>query len=71
MQEDKKQDLLLKYMEAVAQKVPQYQSASNAKFNETNPVFTHVIKAYVEVLRAAGKNADALKWEVRLPKKET
>ena len=68
MQEDKKQDMMLKYMAMMAAKVPEYQEDFNRKYDLKNAAWVHVVKAYVEALRAAGRTADADTWQARLPK---
>ncbi|MCX5656425.1 MAG: hypothetical protein NTY65_17455 [Planctomycetota bacterium] len=68
MQEDKKQDMMLKYMAMMAAKVPEYQEDFNRKYDLKNTAWVHVVNAYVEALRAAGRAADADTWQAKLPK---
>jgi hypothetical protein len=68
MQEDKKQDMLLKYMAMMAAKVPEYQEEFNRKYDLKNTAWVHVVKAYVPALRTAGRTAEADTWEAKLPK---
>jgi hypothetical protein len=70
MEEDRKQDLLLKYMAMMANAVPEFQSDFNRTNKLTNPAFAYVVKTYATALRKAGKTADASQWEARLPKKK-
>jgi acetyl esterase/lipase len=56
----------LKYLQMVAEKVPEYQSDFNRQTGDRNPVFVHVVKAYAEALRAAGNPAEAARWEGRI-----
>ena len=70
MQEDKKQDMLLKYMAMMAAKVPEYQEEFNRKYDLKNTAWVHVVKAYVPALRTAGHTAEADTWEAKLPKKK-
>jgi hypothetical protein len=70
MQEDKKQDMLLKYMAMMAGKVPEYQDDFNRKYDLKNTAWVRVVKAYIPALRAAGRSGDADTWEARLPKKK-
>ena len=58
----------LKYLALVAAKAPEYQSDFNRQAGQQNPVFVHVVKAYVAALRDAGNNAEAVRWEVRIRK---
>jgi len=68
MQEDKKQDLMLKYMAMMVTKVPEYQDDLNRKHDIKNPAYLHVAKAYVGALRAANRSSEADTWEAKLPK---
>jgi hypothetical protein len=68
MQEDKKQDMLLKYMGMMAAKVPEYQEEFNRKYDLKNTAWVHVVKAYVPALRTTGRTAEADTWEAKLPK---
>jgi hypothetical protein len=70
MQEDKKQDMMLKYVAMMAARVPEYQDDFNRKYDLKNSAWVHVAKAYVGALRAAGRTAEADAWEARLPKKK-
>jgi len=70
MQEDKKQDMLLKYMGMMAATVPEYQSDFNRKNELKNDAWVHVVKAYVGVLRTAGRASDVNIWEARLQEKK-
>jgi len=56
----------LKYLQMVAEKVPEYQSDFNRQTGDQNPVFVHVVKAYAKALRAAGNEAEAAQWEGRI-----
>ena len=56
----------LKYLQMVAERVPEYQSNFNRQTGDRNPVFVHVVKAYAEALRAAGNEAEAARWEGRI-----
>jgi len=58
----------LKYLQMVAERVPEYQSDFNRRAMQQNPVFVHVVKTYAEALHAAGNEAEALRWEVRIRK---
>ena len=71
MQEDKKQDLLLKYMALMAAAVPEFQSDFNKKNNLQNSAWVHVVKAYASVLRDAGKTTEAAAWDAKVLKKKT
>ena len=71
MQEDKKQDLLLKYLALMAPAVPEFQSDFNKKNNLQNPAWVHVVKTYASALRDAGKTADAAAWDAKVLKKKT
>lgn len=68
---DKKGDLCLKYMKMVAEKVPEYTSDWNRKFELKNPVFVHVATAYAGALRSANNPAEAQLWEARAKKRES
>jgi hypothetical protein len=70
MREDRKQDLLLKYMGIMAAKVPEYQEEFNRQYDLKNTAWVHVVKTYVGALRAAGRSAEAQNWENKLPKKK-
>ncbi|MCX5677468.1 MAG: hypothetical protein NTX87_21005, partial [Planctomycetota bacterium] len=70
MQEDNKQDLMLKYMAMMTAKVPEHPSSFQQKFDLKNPAWTHVVKAYASALRAAGRSAEADGWEAKLAKKK-
>jgi hypothetical protein len=70
MREDRKQDMMLKYMGIMAARVPEYQSDFNRKYDLKNPAWCVVVKAYAEALRAAGQSAEAQTWEAKLPKKK-
>ena len=70
MQEDKKQDMLLKYTGMMAATVPEYQDDFNRKHDLKNGAWSHVVKAYVDVLRTAGRASDVNIWEARLQKKK-
>jgi tetratricopeptide (TPR) repeat protein len=70
MQEDRQQDMLLKYMGMVAGKVPRFQGDFNQKHDLVNPVYVRVVKAYSSALRAAGKAADADGWDAKIPTKK-
>jgi len=56
----------LKYLQMVAERVPEYQSDFNRQAGQQNPVFVHVIKAYVKALRAAENPSEAARWEGRI-----
>ena len=56
----------LKYLQMVAEKVPEYQSDFNRQAGQRNPVFVHVVKAYAGALRAAGNPSEAARWEGRM-----
>jgi len=56
----------LKYLQMVAERVPEYQSKFNRQAGQRNPVFVHVVKAYAEALRAAGNPSEAARWESRI-----
>ncbi|MCX5683740.1 MAG: hypothetical protein NT049_08650, partial [Planctomycetota bacterium] len=68
LQEDKKQDLLLKYMGQMAGRVPEYQADFNRKYDLKNPAWVLVLKTYAGALRAAGRAGEADSWEAKLPK---
>ncbi|HUU93911.1 MAG TPA: hypothetical protein VM238_22180 [Phycisphaerae bacterium] len=70
MKEDRKTDLLLKYMKAVAEKVPEYQSSFNRENKMLNPTYRHVVKKYAEVLTAAGRGPEAGAWLSRIEEKK-
>jgi len=70
MREDRKQDLLLKYMGIMADRVPEYQADFNRKYDLENPAWIHVLKTYAAALRTAGRTAEADAWEAKLPKKK-
>ncbi|MCX5674747.1 MAG: hypothetical protein NTX87_07040 [Planctomycetota bacterium] len=71
MKEDRKPDMLLKYMGIMAARVPEYQADFNRKYDLKNPAWCVVVKTYADTLRAAGKSAEAQNWEAKLPKKKT
>ena len=56
----------LKYLQMVAERVPEYQSKFNRQAGQRNPVFVHVVKAYAKALRAAGNPSEAARWESRI-----
>jgi len=60
----------LKYIQMVAGRVPEYQSDFAREAKLQNPVFVHVVKAYVAALREAGKESEATRWEVRILKRD-
>ena len=71
MQDDKKQDLLLKYLGMMASAVPEFQADFNKKNNLQNTAWVHVIKAYASALRAAGKTNDAAMWDAKVITKKS
>ncbi len=71
MQDDKKQDLLLKYLALMAPAVPEYQSDLYKKSGIQNPAWIHVVKTYASALRDAGKTTDATVWDAKVLKKKT
>jgi len=70
MQQDKQQDMMLKYMKAVANLVPEYPSQFQQQFKLPSDTFVHVVEAYAKALREAGRTAEAAGQEARLPKKK-
>ncbi len=68
MQEGGKTDLMFKYMNMVAEKVPEFQSDFNRKHKLVNPTYKHVVKKYAEALTAAGRAGEAQTWSARLEK---
>jgi hypothetical protein len=70
MQEDKKQDLLPKYVAMMVAKVPEYQDDLDRKYDLKNTAWVHVVKTYVGALRTAGRTAEADSWEAKLAKKK-
>jgi hypothetical protein len=71
MQEDKRQDMLMKYLAAMLAAVPEYQEDFNRKNNLQNTAWLHVIRSYAQVLRDAGKTAEAKALEARIYVKKT
>lgn len=67
MRQGGRQDVMLKYMGIVADKVPEYASDFNRRHRLVNPTFVHVVKAYATALRAAGETAEADYQQSRLP----
>lgn len=70
MREDRHQDMMLKYMDMVAAKVPRFQSDFNQKYDLINPAYVYVVKAYASALRTAGRAADADIWDSKIPAKK-
>lgn len=70
MEEDKRKEMRRKYVQIVAENVPEYQSDFNRRFDLKNPVFVHVAKAYVGVLRGEKDDLEAERWEERLKKRQ-
>ncbi len=56
----------LKYLGVLADRVPEYAGDFNRRFKQKNPAFVEVVEAYVEALGAAGRTAEARRWENRL-----
>jgi hypothetical protein len=70
MQEDNKQDMMLEYMAVMATKIPKYHDDFNRKHDLKNGEWVRIVKAYVAVLRTAGRSAEADGWEAKLAKKK-
>lgn len=69
MKEDGKKDLMFKYMQMVAEKVPEFQGDFNRRNNLVNPTYKHVVLKYAAALREAGRTAEAETWAARVPAK--
>jgi len=70
MKEDRKTDLMLKYMKMVAEKVPEYQSSFNQEQTDLNPTYRHVVKKYAQALTAARRGPEAKAWLSRIKEKK-
>jgi len=60
------QELMLKYMDRVVRRVPEFKSDRNRMFGEVNPTYTIVVQSYANALRKAGRTAKADRLMERL-----
>jgi len=56
----------MKYIRIMVEKVPEYPSSFQKEFKIKNEAFVHVVQAYIQALKDAGKTDEASKWEARL-----
>lgn len=69
LMEDKEYDRpRLRFLTAVSNRVPKYQSTWNRKHQLVNPAYVTVVRAYVEESRRVGNARLATQWEAKLPR---
>lgn len=69
MQGEGQGKMRLRYLDYMANNVPQYRSDMDRDSGDVNPAFSRVAKAYADELKRIGKSDEAEKWESKLPKK--
>jgi tetratricopeptide (TPR) repeat protein len=55
-----------KYLDQMANLVPEYPTEFNRQNHYINPVYSHVVVAYANALIAAGKTAEAAQWAAKI-----